>query len=101
MLASAVSAPLATFDGHFLHQSIFGMAAAYLISLSKNHPFNDGNKRTAISATTTFLQMNNIALDVSEDELVEFVVRVASEKVTNQEVADFLESYSSQVELEI
>jgi death-on-curing protein len=57
------------------------MAAAYFFSLTRNHAFNDGNKRTALSATTTFLQLNEIALETDEDELVYFTMRVATENV--------------------
>lgn len=94
LLESAVCAPRATFGQEFLHRSVFTMAAAYFLSLAKNHAFNDGNKRTALSATTTFLQLNGIALQVDDDELVAFTVRIASEKTTNEEIAAFLENHA-------
>ncbi len=76
------------------------MAAAYFLSLAKNHAFNDGNKRTALSATTTFLQLNGIALQADEDELVAFTVRIASEKTTNEEIADFLKKHAYMAEVD-
>ncbi|MBX9941690.1 MAG: type II toxin-antitoxin system death-on-curing family toxin [Candidatus Obscuribacterales bacterium] len=61
--------------------------------------FNDGNKRTAVS-TTTFLQMNGVSLDIDDDELVNFAVRVASEKVSNQEIAAFLKDHAYLAEVD-
>jgi prophage maintenance system killer protein len=63
--------------------------------------FNDGNKRTAVSATATFLQMNGIALEVDEDELVAFAVRVANEKVANQDIAKFLRGHACLDEVDL
>ncbi len=100
LLDSAVAAPKATFGAEFLHKDIFAMAAAYFLSLAKNHAFNDGNKRTAVSTTTTFLQMNGVSLDIDDDELVNFAVRVASEKVSNQEIAAFLKDHAYLAEVD-
>ncbi len=100
LLESAVAAPLATFDKEFLYKGIFEMAAAYFLGLAKNHAFNDGNKRTAVAAVTIFLQMSGIGLVINEDDLVEFTVRVASEKIENQEIATFLEAHAVPSELD-
>jgi death-on-curing protein len=53
-LESAVNAPRQTFDGQYLHESIFDMAASYLSSIASNHAFMDGNKRTAAQAAIVF-----------------------------------------------
>jgi len=55
LLSSALEAVAATFGGRLLHQSLFEMAAAYLFYLAQNHPFVDGNKRTALASALTFL----------------------------------------------
>jgi death-on-curing protein len=57
LLESAVAQPMATFSGQFLNEDIFIMAAL-LISIVKNHSFIDGNKRTALLAALTFLDLN-------------------------------------------
>ena len=44
----------ATFDGAFLHETVFAMAAAYLHGICRNLPFLDGNKRAAVAAALTF-----------------------------------------------
>ncbi len=50
LLQSAVALASASFDGAWLHASLEEMAAAYLFHLAQNHPFVDGNKRTAAVA---------------------------------------------------
>ena len=50
--------------------TIFDLAAAYGYGLAKNHPFIDGNKRTAFMVMYTFLGLNNYWLEVTEMEVV-------------------------------
>jgi len=57
LLESALESE-ATFEGEYLHKSIYEMAAAYGFHLCKNHPFIDGNKRIALIALFTFLYVN-------------------------------------------
>ena len=47
LLESALAQPKATFFGELLHPTIYEQAGAYLYHIAKNHPFLDGNKRTA------------------------------------------------------
>jgi death-on-curing protein len=58
LLESAVAAPQASHAGRPLIPDAVGAAAAYLFYLSRNHPFVDGNKRTALAACLVFLQVN-------------------------------------------
>ena len=60
LLESAVAAPQASFGGQSPYQDIAEVAAAYLFYLCKNHPFLDGNKRTALGACLVFLRLNGI-----------------------------------------
>jgi death-on-curing family protein len=55
LLQSALAMPQTTFDDEFLHGTLFEMAAAYLFHLARNHPFVDGNKRTALMCALVFL----------------------------------------------
>ncbi|HEY1351635.1 MAG TPA: type II toxin-antitoxin system death-on-curing family toxin [Ktedonobacteraceae bacterium] len=68
VLASALSQPEAQFGGEYLHTSMYEMAAAYGFHLCKNHPFLDGNKRTAWMVMVTFLRLNGyiFSLDVMD-----------------------------------
>jgi death-on-curing protein len=60
LLESAVAAPQATFGGEPLMQNANEIAAAYLFYLCRNHPFVDGNKRTALAACLVFLDVNGL-----------------------------------------
>jgi len=58
LLESAVAAPKASFGGQPLISDPVEVAAAYLFYLCRNHPFADGNKRTALAAALVFLEAN-------------------------------------------
>lgn len=58
LLESAVAAPKASFGGQPLISGPVEVAAAYLFYLCRNHPFADGNKRTALAAALVFLEAN-------------------------------------------
>ncbi|MCC5608366.1 type II toxin-antitoxin system death-on-curing family toxin [Nostoc sp. CHAB 5834] len=58
LLDSALAQPQATFGGELLHPTIHEQAAAYLYHLAMNHPFIDGNKRTAFAVMDTFITLN-------------------------------------------
>lgn len=93
LLQSAVGSVEATFDGVFLHETIFAMAAAYLYGICRNHPFLDGNKRTALGAALTFLEMNGVAIDANEDSFYDLVIGVAEGRVSKAAVTVFLEDH--------
>ena len=77
LLQSAVSRPRATFKGKDLYKDVFHKAAAVMQSLAVNHPFIDGNKRTAITSAAVFLTLNGRALEATQGELEAFAVAVA------------------------
>ena len=58
LLESAVAAPQAAEGGEALLRDVVEIAAAYLYYLCSNHPFVDGNKRTALAACLVFLEAN-------------------------------------------
>ena len=90
LLESAIAAPQASFGGQPLVQDPIEIAAAYLFHLCQNHPFNDGNKRTALAACLVFLSQNNILnpgthLDVDLWEAL--VLDVAASRIGKTELA--------------
>jgi death-on-curing protein len=60
LLASAVLTPQSSFGGKSPYADIVEVAAAYLFYICRNHPFLDGNKRTAMMAAIVFLRLNGI-----------------------------------------
>lgn len=84
----------ATFGGAFLHETIFAMAAAYLYGICRNRPFIDGNKRTAVGAALTFLEMNDVEVDAAEDAFYDLVIGVAEGRMSKAAVTVFLEEHA-------
>ena len=87
LLESAVVAPQASMMGRPLISDPFEIAAAYLFYISRNHPFLDGNKRTALAACLVFLEQNGLlpAVKLAIDHWEQFVVDVAAGKISRDE----------------
>lgn len=91
LLDSALAQPQATFAGELLHPTIHEQAAAYLYHLAMNHPFLDGNKRTAFAVMDTFITLNGYSLNLLEAEAYNLVIRVVQSKISKEELSAFLE----------
>ena len=97
LVESAVWRPRATFGKKDLYPTLFDKAAALLQSLLKNHPFLDGNKRTAITSAGIFLKLNGHKLTNTHEEEVEFTVRVYNERLTLKEITSWLKKNSRKI----
>ncbi len=82
LLSSALAIPQSTFNGKYLHNDIFDMAAAYCFHIFQNHPFVDGNKRVALVSALIFLNLNGIAIENPEEMLYKLMMDVSSGKIT-------------------
>ena len=85
LLASAVLAPQSTFGGRSPYADLAEVAAAYLFYICKNHPFLDGNKRTAMMAAIVFLRFNEIEPKPDSHEWEKLMLDVASSKITRDQ----------------
>lgn len=92
LLESALARPQATFDGKDLYPDIFDKAASLMHSLLKNHPFIDGNKRTALASAGIFLKLNGYNLENKHKDELQFVLNVENESITLEEIALWLKS---------
>lgn len=90
LLRSALAMPETTFEGEFLHPTLFEMAAAYLFHVARNHPFVDGNKRTALMCAVVFLGLNGQRLEAEPDPLYTMIDGVAAGGVDKAEVSVYL-----------
>ena len=86
LLESAMAQPESAFDGHWLHEDIFEMAAAYALHICKNHPFLDGNKQTALDAALIFLELNGVSI-LANQSLIEIMLSVAEKKMDKKKLA--------------
>jgi death-on-curing protein len=94
LLHSAVERPRATYAGRSLYPSIFAKAAALLQSICLNHPFTDGNKRSAWESTKRFLWVNDYHLQTRAHEGADFMVGVDNQKLELVEIASWLKVHS-------
>jgi len=95
LLQSALGNVEATFGGEFLNETLFEMAAAYLYSICRNHPFLDGNKRTALACALAFLRLNGTRIKSTQNDLYDLVIGVAEGRVSKAAVAVFFEQHAS------
>jgi death-on-curing protein len=92
LLESAVAMPQSGSGKKYFHEFPFGMAAAYAYHMAQNHPFVDGNKRTALVASLVFLEINGYAVMGGEDELEAATWEVASGNIDKEGFAGVLET---------
>jgi len=93
LLESALSQPQTTFFGELLHPTIHEQAGAYLYHIAKNHPFLDGNKRTAYGAMEAFLRLNGYNLNLSDEQAYNMVMQVAQGELSKEALASLLEQH--------
>src|SRR6266851_6838485 len=91
-LDAALHMPQAQFGGEFLHPTIFHMAAAYGFHLCQNHPFIDGNKRTAGMIMFTFLRLNGLEPVASELDYYSTMMAVASGQMSKEELVAWVQT---------
>ena len=94
LLQSAVARPQATFDRKELYPDLFQKAAALMESLAQNHPFVDGNKRTAITAAALFLLQNGRRLQTTNEVLEQFTLLVVTERPSLDEIASWFQIHT-------
>jgi death-on-curing protein len=90
LLSSAVAIPFASFSGDFLHKDIYEMAAAYAFHICQNHPFIDGNKRTALASALVFLELNGISISDTQEKLYRSMMSLSSGKKRKEDFAEVL-----------
>jgi death on curing protein len=92
LLESAVNAPQASMMGAPVFADPLEIAAAYLFYLCRNHPFIDGNKRTALATCLVFLSENDLlpSEELEVDEWEALVLAVASSELDREETTERL-----------
>lgn len=96
LLSSALAMPEAAFNGEFMHPDVYEMAAAYAFHICKNHPFIDGNKRTALVCALVFLEINRVSLADLKGILYGAMIDVAAGKLDKKGLARIFRELSNQ-----
>jgi death-on-curing protein len=87
LLESAISQPMQTFAGEFLNPTVYEQAASYLYSLANNHAFENGNKRTALAVTISFLRINGYRITLPKNEVETLVLDAVVGNITKDQIA--------------
>lgn len=90
LLDSALEGIFQTFEGKELYPSKEEKGARLGYSLISNHAFLDGNKRIGVYVMLTFLEVNGIRLDCTDEELIEIGLGVASGSITYEALLNWI-----------
>lgn len=94
MLQFALERARTAFGGNEVFSSVFEKAAATLESIARNHPFVDGNKRTALAVAIRTLELNGYEFEARNPDIVRFMVRVVAKHLEVPEIATWLKRHS-------
>jgi death on curing protein len=92
MLSSALARPKNAFAYSGPKPDIPALAAAYAFGIIKNHPFVDGNKRTAYVLCRTFLKINGQDIEATDVDKYQTFLGVADGTVAESQLADWIRS---------
>jgi death on curing protein len=87
LLVSALARPRNVLAYSEPPPDLAALAAAYAFGIARNHPFVDGNKRTALVAARTFLKLNGQDVAASQEEKYQTFTRLAEGQLTEEELA--------------
>ena len=90
LLESSINRPFQTFDGQELYPNPVDKAAALFESIITNHPFIDGNKRTAYVLMRLMLKNHNIDINLGQNKKYDFVIKAASGQLTFDQIKTWI-----------
>lgn len=94
LLDSAINTPYQTFGGEELYPTVQKKAACLCFGLVNNHAFNDGNKRIGILAMLTFMELNGMQVQCTDNELIDLGLSVASGISSQKDILDWIVLHS-------
>jgi death-on-curing protein len=93
ILESAIGRPSQTFDGKDLYPDPVDKASAIFESIVSNHPFVDGNKRTAYVLMRLILKNHKLDINAAENEKYDFVIKAAKGELTFDKIKNWIEEH--------
>ena len=96
LLESALARPINKFA--YGETGIAALAAAYGFGIARNHPFIDGNKRTALASMIVFLGLNGIDLDATPEAATAVMLSLAAGEITEDVLASWLADHTRSLE---
>jgi death on curing protein len=98
LLESIARKPATGFGDHESYPDIFLKAAVLYEAIVNYHVFIDGNKRTAFAATARFLNLNGYDLHVSDAEIEDYTISIATTKAELAGIATWIKKHSRKAE---
>lgn len=98
LLASAVNTPFQTFMGNDLYPSIYDKAAQLCYGIANNHPFTDGNKRTALHSMYVYLIVNGYDIIATQQEVENLIINIAAGRMHTTELSKWLQENTVEIE---
>ena len=99
LLASAVNTPFQTFMGNDLYPSLYDKAAQLCYGIANNHPFTDGNKRTALHSMYVYLIINGFDITATQQDVENMIIDIAAGNMTNTELAQWLRENTVEIDV--
>ncbi len=93
LLTSALERPKSLLSYGDPAPDLAALAAAYAWGIARNHPFADGNKRTALVLLRLFLRLNGTDLVASATDKYEITIRLAAGSLAESELADWVRNH--------
>lgn len=97
LLASAVNTPFQTFMGNDLYPSIYDKAAQLCYGIANNHPFIDGNKRTALHSMYVYLIINGYDIIATQQDVENLIINVAAGRMPTTELSKWLQNNTVEI----
>ena len=97
LFLSIIERPKMRFDNKELYGGIFKKAAVYFESFAQYHVFIDGNKRTAVVASSRFLYISGIEFHAGNKEIERFALKAANKQVDLEEMTNWLKKHSAKI----
>ena len=98
LLASAVYTPFQTFMENDLYPSIYDKAAQLCYGIANNHPFTDGNKRTALHSMYVYLIINGFDITATQQDVENMIIDIAAGNMTNTELVQWLQKNTVEID---
>jgi len=96
-LAMCVAKPFQSFGGKETYADVFTKAAAVLESIARNHPFIDGNKRTAFLTAVRIIERNGYRTHFDNKEVEETMVKIVVEKYSIEIISAWICANSTEM----
>lgn len=93
LLDSALNKPKNLYHYNNPEPGLAALAASYAYGIARNHPFIDGNKRTAFVVCRLFLKLNGANLTASQEEKYNTFLKLAAGDLSEQELASWITLY--------